>query len=393
MDFDIVSRSSRLEREQEQRREAARRKREKEIIAQRVRENEEQKAKEAAIQKRAAQEAFEELQRLKEAEEYELTNGIQFSLRLSPYLLEESDDDKIILPQSAIAALDQQGALGSGVCLFRLSVDGMSESDGKVTHSGVREFTAEEGKVGLPRKVIDSLLLTRDIKDIHVFVKYVRMSKVSFVKFQPKAHHFSNVGPVKAVLEENLRSHSALSLGDVVTVWYRGKPHVLKVIEMKPESFGSLLDTDVEVDIDVSEEYVSHTAEQRNITGNIGKISTVSASIPAISDSNATSAIKDSDLKIPEEPSANAPGTIACRVRTASGKTLTRRFFHNQPFSHLFLYILSQGEASSIGGTTMQLSTRFPARRMCFDSFVVSEQTFEELGLVGSQELFIISYV
>jgi len=58
---------------------------------------------------------------------------------------------------------------------------------------------------------------------------------------QPVRNSFSQVGPIKMVLEDNLRLHAALSVGDIIVVWYRGTSHELRVNVMQPGPFGSLV--------------------------------------------------------------------------------------------------------------------------------------------------------
>merc|ERR1711916_197872 len=45
----------------------------------------------------------------------------------------------------------------------------------------------------------------------------------------------------------------------------RGEEHRLRVIETKPEDHGSLIETDLEVDLDVSEEYSRKSEEEQSI--------------------------------------------------------------------------------------------------------------------------------
>lgn len=49
------------------------------------------------------------------------------------------------------------------------------------------------------------------------------------------------------MLEQNLGKHATLSVGDVLQVWHRGKPFELKVVEVQPEPFVTVIDTDIEV--------------------------------------------------------------------------------------------------------------------------------------------------
>lgn len=298
MDLDL--RGNRLEREAEQRRKVAKKKREEEESAksrQLLREQERGVLEAEAARKVQARLAEAEL---RERAEALLTGGIRWEEdSLRPYLLESAEDDRIILPESSLAALTQLDAFSKGVFMFKIS----AESDGTTdTHCGVREFSAPAGMVGVPVKVAESLLRAHEpsisTEDLHsrlgkICVKYVRLPKARFARLQPLKNLFNSLSAVKEVLESNLAFHTTLSEGDMVTIWYRGTAHVLRVVSISesPQSdvaaagrgddgnidgdgdggeFASvtkargfsLVDTDVEIEIDVSLEYQQSQAKE-----------------------------------------------------------------------------------------------------------------------------------
>lgn len=65
---------------------------------------------------------------------------------------------------------------------------------GAVTHAGVLEFTAPEGVVGLPHKVRECLFGHGGTARGAVDVRYKRLEKGTFVRFQPLSRHFHEVG-------------------------------------------------------------------------------------------------------------------------------------------------------------------------------------------------------
>ena len=162
------------------------------------------------------------------------------------------------------------------------------------TFCGVREFSSPEGKIGLPPKVIRSLQLTDSISSIEspvgqsntdsavdgnttealpatnstttatviIRIKYMILPKCTFARLRPREHRFFDVSLVKLCLEENLRHHSALSVGDELSVWSRGVEHHLVVTELKPEKHCSLVNTDVEIEMELSEEYTAQQQQQ-----------------------------------------------------------------------------------------------------------------------------------
>ncbi|KAH9793336.1 ubiquitin fusion degradation UFD1 family protein [Citrus sinensis] len=127
-----------------------------------------------------------------------------------PFFCGHGSGDKIKLPPSCFTELSGQGAFDKGPLHFNLSVlhqegpsnmvDGEKESN-RSTHSDPVEI----GFAELPNQ--------------------------------------------KAVLETSLRQHATLSQDDVLTVNYRELAYKLKVLELKPSSSVSVLETDIEVNI------------------------------------------------------------------------------------------------------------------------------------------------
>ena len=218
--LDLDLRTSRLNKEQQKRRDDAKKRRERELQLQK-----EQTLREEELAVRLAQRKEEEekaliLKQIAENEELRITGGIRFNHYLKPYTI-DGEDDKIILPEDCLTELTQQDAFTRGAMTFKLSLKGSSTEQS--THCGVREFSAPAGCIGLPPKVIASLCDTEVNDSMVVEIKYVVLAKCTFAKLQPKQNDFIEVGPVKQCLEENLRFHTALSVGDQLTVWYRGE--------------------------------------------------------------------------------------------------------------------------------------------------------------------------
>lgn len=169
--------------------------------------------------------------------------------------------DKLILPPSVGASLMSQDAPKNGAMLFEVTA-----SNGGKTYAGVLEFTAPEGVALLPEKVANCLWglpsstsssSTDDRQDDssaaagipgsnsndraassstaantastsgrycgHVGIRYKRLPKGTYVRFQPELRAFhENVGHdpelLKHVLEECLHGYCTLSAGDWVQV-------------------------------------------------------------------------------------------------------------------------------------------------------------------------------
>uniref|UniRef100_A0A2P2QKZ9 C2H2-type domain-containing protein n=1 Tax=Rhizophora mucronata TaxID=61149 RepID=A0A2P2QKZ9_RHIMU len=254
MDFELRRAREKLEREQRERKERARLKLEKE-----------RKAKDEARKQREAIEAAQRSRRLDaieaqhKADEQMQENlfagrGVMFT-RILEALSFQGNGDKIKLPASCFTELSDQGAFDKGPLYFQLSVvhqEGSSEMKTtdlkqKTTYSGVLEFTAQEGSVELPPHVWSNLFSV-DAKTPLIEVRYVWLPKGTYAKLQPDVG-FSDIPNHKAVLETSLRQHATLSEGDVITVNHGILKYKLLVLELKPSSSVSVLETDIEVDI------------------------------------------------------------------------------------------------------------------------------------------------
>ncbi|CAL9072925.1 unnamed protein product [Musa textilis] len=258
MDFELRVAREKLEREQRAGKERAKAKRERE-----------RRAKAEAVRQRDAIEAAQRSKRLDAAraqieaehrmeESMLLGKGVIFyrTLEAIPF---NGFGDKIKLPPSCFQELSDQGALDKGPMYFRLSLidesvpsvsDATNEGEHRATHSGVLEFTAREGSVELPSHVWSNLLSGVSLDVPLVEVRYVSLPKGTYAKLQPDVMGFSDIPNHKAVLETTLRRHATLSQGDIITVSYGELNYKLRVLETKPASSVSVLETDIEVDIE-----------------------------------------------------------------------------------------------------------------------------------------------
>ncbi|WOL13076.1 hypothetical protein Cni_G21845 [Canna indica] len=147
--------------------------------------------------------------------------------------------DKIIMPPSA---LDRLASLHIDYpMLFHLSNDATN----RVSHCGVLEFIAEEGMIYMPYWMMENLLLQEG--DI-IHVKNVTLPKGTYVKLQPHTKDFLDISNPKAILETTLRNFSCLTTGDSIMVAYNNKKYYIDIVETKPSSAVSIIETDCEVD-------------------------------------------------------------------------------------------------------------------------------------------------
>uniref|UniRef100_A0A1D1YEU4 Ubiquitin fusion degradation protein 1 n=1 Tax=Anthurium amnicola TaxID=1678845 RepID=A0A1D1YEU4_9ARAE len=147
--------------------------------------------------------------------------------------------DKIIMPPSA---LDRLASLHIDYpMLFELR----NSATERVSHCGVLEFIAEEGMIYMPYWMMENMLLQEG--DI-VKVKNVTLPKGTYVKLQPHTKDFLDISNPKAILETALRSFSCLTTGDSIMVAYNNKKYYIDIVETKPSSAISIIETDCEVD-------------------------------------------------------------------------------------------------------------------------------------------------
>ncbi|KAJ5178783.1 Ubiquitin fusion degradation protein 1 [Penicillium capsulatum] len=136
---------------------------------------------------------------------------------------------KVIMPPSALDKLTRLHI--TYPMLFELH-NGAKE---RMTHAGVLEFIAEEGKIYLPFWVhqIDG------------------PTPGQFIKLQAQSTSFLEISDPKAVLENAFRNFSCLTKGDVFTFAYNDQVYEMAVLETKPsgsKNAVSVLETDLEVD-------------------------------------------------------------------------------------------------------------------------------------------------
>ncbi|KAG6420413.1 hypothetical protein SASPL_116940 [Salvia splendens] len=255
MDFELRRAREKLEKEQREGKQRAKLKldRERKVKQETVFQRE---AIEATQRQRRLDAAEAEFKANQLAEESSLAGrGVVFShiLEAVPY---QGIGDKIKLPPSCFTELSDEGAFDKGPLHFSLSlihpegamhVDNGDEGASRMTHAGVLEFTVEEGFVALPQHCWSNLFPEEAPSSAAVEVRYVWLPKGTYAKLQSLEFGFSDIPNHKAVLETSLRHHATLTQGDVLLVNHGVLTYHLRVLELKPLSSISVLETDIEV--------------------------------------------------------------------------------------------------------------------------------------------------
>lgn len=150
---------------------------------------------------------------------------------------------KVIMPPSALEKLTRLHI--SYPMLFSLH----NGRQGTLTHGGVLEFIAEEGRIYVPPWMMNVLLL--EPGDL-LQVKSCDLPLGNFIKLQPQSPEFLEISDPKAVLENVLRNFSALTKDDVFSFKYNNRIYEIAVLEVKPSTNpGKAAISCVEVDLEV----------------------------------------------------------------------------------------------------------------------------------------------
>ncbi|KAL1329103.1 hypothetical protein AAHE18_12G017200 [Arachis hypogaea] len=161
--------------------------------------------------------------------------------------------NKIIMPPSALNKL-----LYAGV-EYPMLFEMRHLSNGKFSHCGVLEFSAEEGKIFVPSWMMKNMHL--EDGDL-VLLKSTTLAKGTYLKLQPHTKDFMDLSNIKATLEINLRSFSCVTTGDTIMIPYNNKEYYIDVIETKPSHAISLIETDCEVDFAPPLDYKEEVKKQ-----------------------------------------------------------------------------------------------------------------------------------
>lgn len=146
---------------------------------------------------------------------------------------------RIFLPPSALDQLTRLNIVYP--MLFKLT----NTEKGRMTHCGVLEFVADEGKCYMPYWMMRNLLLE---EGAFVKIESVSLPVATFSKFQPQSPDFLDITNPKAVLENELRNFPCLTTGDVIAISYNDRIYELCVLETKPGKAVSIVECDMNVD-------------------------------------------------------------------------------------------------------------------------------------------------
>lgn len=157
--------------------------------------------------------------------------------------------------------------------LFRLT----SDSKNTLTHSGVLEFTAEEGSCYIPFWMMQNLLIEEGTV---ITVTNVSLPKATFVKLQPQHVDFLEISNPRAVLEHALRNFSCVTKGDVICVPHNSKNYHFELKEVQPQDAACIIETDCNVDFDAPVGYKEPTPDTASASASSTGTASALAGIP-----------------------------------------------------------------------------------------------------------------
>jgi len=269
--------------------------------------------------------------------------------------------DKLSLPAAAGAALLDAGARRHGAPIFRVeavdgeaSVEPSTDPDAPsfppMTHAGVLDYNAPPGTVAVPPHVAARLwpgwgggVPPR----ARARARYSRAPKGASAVLQPvKAGFHAAAGEqVKEVLEVALGGLCALTVGDAVAVATPdGALHALRVKALTPADAVTVIETDLEVELEESAETAARLAREAAAAAAAaarvraaGEARKAAAAAAAAAPAPAPAPRPSAARPLPAEPASDAP-SVALRVRAPDGAAFSRRFPPDIPLTDVRMW-------------------------------------------------------
>ncbi|GJU79648.1 ubiquitin fusion degradation protein 1 [Tanacetum coccineum] len=168
--------------------------------------------------------------------------------------------NKIIMPASAFEQLTSRSMKVVYPMLFRIT----NYATQRRSHCGVVEFTADEGSVLLPTRMMKDMKIQEG--DL-VNIRNVSLPKGTYIKIQPHATKFFNLSNPKSLLEVAFRDFGCLTTGDTIEINHANHKYLIDVLETKPSHAISMFDTDCEVDFAQPLDYKEPDQKKTSVLG------------------------------------------------------------------------------------------------------------------------------
>lgn len=162
--------------------------------------------------------------------------------------------DKILLPP---AALDHLARLA---VTYPMMFEIKNPLTQQLTHCGVMEFSAEEGKCYVPYWMMENLNVENGGL---INLRNVTLPKGSFVQLRPHKTQFTKLSNPRVVLEKALRSFSCLTQGNTIRIAHGDTKYDLDIVEVRPSTAISIIETDVNVDFAPPKDFEVEEAKRK----------------------------------------------------------------------------------------------------------------------------------
>lgn len=264
--------------------------------------------------------------------------------------------DKILLPPSSFDTLARLQV--DYPMLFRLSAE-----TNQATHSGVLEFTAEEGTCYIPFWMMQNLLIQEG--DV-ITVTNVSLPKATMIKLKPQHVDFLEISNPKAVLEFALRNYSCVTKGDVIQLPYNNKNYQFELREVEPQDAACIIETDCNLEFEAPVGYKEPAPSSMGSSATSSTMKPESAFADGQprsecpSPTTASSASSVTDIGDDNNNSAAGPNAI----RIVNGKIIRPDGQPAQPDSTMM--------AEKTGATGVQRNAAFPETAPQVDYWAVS---------------------
>ena len=81
-------------------------------------------------------------------------------------------------------------------------------------------------------------------------LRYAPLPKATYLKLKPTSSDYLRWSNQKAVLETAIKEYATLTLDSIIRIHFGGQSHTFTVVELQPEPFSSIIDTDVTLDME-----------------------------------------------------------------------------------------------------------------------------------------------
>lgn len=183
------------------------------------------------------------------SKEFICNNISQFNSINKRDQLKYQSSDKIILPHSSLNAFASQ----SNDSLYVLKV--LNPKNFKYAFVGIGDFIAPERHMYVPHWLMKSLEISPEDK---IYVDAISVPKVSYAKIKipddlksliDNNKNISMTIDLKTIIEFILHNHSLLFLGKKLEIKIFEKTWAFEVTALKPANIGSIINTDVQLDL------------------------------------------------------------------------------------------------------------------------------------------------